>query len=138
MPVKHYQEPQTRTAFNTFPLYYLGVMALLIYSVILVGHSIWQGVQQSKELTTQQTNLDQVKLQIAVQQQFIAYQKTDNYIEKQARQHFGYAKPGESFVILPDNIDSSQQIANEQAGINAQKQEHVNQSHIHQWLDYFF
>ncbi len=138
MSVTHYQEPTRRTKPNTFPLYYLGVLLVLAYSVFLVAHSVWGGVIQARALDQRQGELDQIKLEVAVQERYINYQKTDNYIEKQAREHFSYAKPGETIVELPQNGNQSEAVQEEQQGLDAQNQERVVSPHLHQWWEYFF
>lgn len=138
MAVKHYQEGVSRRAPNTFPIVYLAVWAVLIYCLVLVIHGVIVGVSQAKIISEKQAELDQLQLQTAVQIRFLSYQKTPSYIDRQAREHFSYAKQGETTVILPQNVDQSQVVANEQAAQKAIDKQKVVSPHLQQWWQYFF
>ncbi|GEM_PF-4765639 len=138
MAIKHYSESNGRSTPSTFPLFYISMLIVLLYSVFLVVHSVWRGVQQSHNLARYQAERDQLNLEVAVKERFITYQKTNNYIERQAREHFGYAKPDETVVILPENTDQSEVVLDEQAAAQAVANEKVVASHLHQWWQYFF
>lgn len=138
MAIKHYQDDRPAYTANTFPILYVLVLLFLGYSVFLVVRSVTSGVDQSQALVRQQNQIDQLKLKVAVTERFIVYQQTPNYIEKQAREHFNYIKPGESVVSVVENNDQSQAVVNEQAGLTAAASEHVTSPHLEQWWSYFF
>lgn len=108
------------------------------WCVFLVFSSVWKGVNQSKQLTSYKDDLDQIKLEVAVKERYIKYQKTDSFIEKQAREHFGYAKPGETIVNLPENSDQSAVVNDEEAAASAKTSESVKPSYVRLWWQYFF
>lgn len=143
MAVHNYQAsagatPHHNLKPNTFPLLYIAVLAVLLYSVFLVIRSVYVGASSVHMLQIRQAELDQLSLQVEVKTRYVAYQKTPSYIEKQARLHFGYAQPGETVVIVPDNAEGSQELADEQAGRTAGAREHVTETHLQQWWDYYF
>ena len=97
-----------------------------------------ESVHQARELAKQSSAIDQAKLEVELAKRFIVYQQTSNYVEKQAREHFAYIKPGETAVDLPENSDQSQALENEIAGRDARANERVTQTHLQEWWQYFF
>jgi len=136
MVVNGSQSDASKHSPNTFPLLYIGVMIFIAYCIVLVVRSVWHGIDQSKAITQKQAEVDEMNLRIAIEQRFIVYQKTSSYIDRQAREHFGYARPGETTVILPENVDTSQAIANEEAGSVAQKKQKVEAPNPTLWWQY--
>ncbi len=138
MSIKYYQEDHPVYAPNTFPLLYLTVLVLLGWSIIIVVKGMVESVHQARELAKQSSAIDQAKLEVELAKRFIVYQQTSNYVEKQAREHFAYIKPGETAVDLPENSDQSQALENEIAGRDARANERVTQTHLQEWWQYFF
>jgi cell division protein FtsB len=137
MSVNHFQENTDRKKPNTFPLVYIGVIAVFVYVVWIVGQSVYSETRNKKLLEQKQNDLDQVKLQAQIKEKFIQYQKTDNYIELQAREHFGYAKPGETIINLPEQF--YRDIKQDQGLTEANKKsEKVVVSNPQLWWQYFF
>ncbi len=121
---------------NTFPLLYIGVLAFIVYALVLVGRAVLEGVAQTSDIQQKLAEVEKIKLQIAIEERFLIYQKTPSYIDRQARQHFGYARPGETTVILPENSDKSQTIADEQAATVAQANQKVTIPNPELWWQY--
>jgi cell division protein FtsB len=137
MSVNHFQENTDRKKPNTFPLVYIGVIAVFGYVVWIVGQSVYNETHNNKLLEQRQSDLDQVKLQAQVKEKFIQYQKTDNYIELQAREHFGYAKPGETIINLPEQFYRDIKQDEGLTDVN-KKSEKVAVSNPQLWWQYYF
>ncbi len=138
MAVTHYQEKKSRQTFNSFPIFYLLAVLVLVYDLFLVTGSFYQGSRISKQLASEKDSLAQLQLEIAIAERFVVYQQTPSYLELQARENFSYIKPGETVVSLPENSGSQQSVMEEQAGQKAVSAEMINQSHLRQWLNYLF
>lgn len=137
MTVNHFQENPAKKSANTFPLVYLGFLTLFLYIVWIVGQSVYAETKNQRDLKQRQSELEQTQLQAEIKQKYIEYQKTDNYIELQAREHFGYAKPGETIINLPERfISDTSVVSNNESSNNAL--EKVNTSNPSLWWLYFF
>ena len=138
MSVNHFQESLPRKKPNTFPLTYVGILAVFVYVIWIVALSVYGQTKNQKILKQKESDLEQVQLQAEIKQKFIEYQKTDNYIELQAREHFGYARPGETIVILPEKFRDTGIQTKNQTRVNAQQSEKVVVSNPRLWWQYFF
>lgn len=89
---------------------------LLIASLIIIIKNLAvsiKDIRNSSKITTNlQKELEQKRLKNEFLKQQLSYVKTDEFVEKEAREKLGLVKEGESVVIPSQEEDKKQPISN--------------------------
>lgn len=101
----------------------LGLLAFLLVSFTRTLYRDREIRVEIRQLEAHAAKLEKQKNQ---SQQWVAYLKSDAYLEHEARKNFGYAKPGEKVVII-EGETSQGQAEGQRDRTNPQK-----------WFAYFF
>ena len=89
---------------NTKTLILLGIIVVLLLLIKNIADSISSLRQNSRIVTSlRQQEKDQIQRQEYLKQQ-LYFTNTQEFIENQAREKLGMAKPGESVVLVPPKI----------------------------------
>jgi len=81
---------------------------LIIFGLYLIVSSVkdlWFWSQKGKEMEQSQLKLEQAIGEKAQLEKQLEYVKSNDFVEKEAREKLGMSKPGETVVILPDNVE---------------------------------
>lgn len=102
------------------------LVVLLILSFIKVSKEVLLRYQINKEISNLEQQLEDLDSKAAKMDELIAYLKTDEYLEKEARLKLNLSKPGEKQI----NLATDGQIV---------ENEIENQgNNISKWFNYFF
>ena len=107
------------------------LFAFVIYLFIIVGKSVWGNYQSNKDIENQQQRVEELKQNINILENEIAYYKTDAYKERQAREKLGYKAPGENVISLP--FDQQEDKVADQGG----SEPVIKTPNSRLWWDYF-
>lgn len=106
---------------------------LLVLGLYLIGTSlndIWELKKRGEETQRVQVKLEKVKKEREDLQKRLEYVKSTEFIEKEAREKLGRSKPGETILILPENVEKVMGVEEEQ------KKEELPNWRL--WYDLFF
>jgi len=104
------------------------LVALFIVSVIRVTKEVTLRYEINKEIEELQSQMQQLNTKTEDMQDLIAYLKSDDYVEKQARLQLNLSKPGERQVNIK-GIKVTSDVAAESTG---------SESNFSKWFNYFF
>ena len=76
-----------------------------VYLIVSLVKDLYGLSQKGKEVEKSQAKLKQVLKEKNILEKQLDYVKTPEFVEKEARDKLGMSKPGETIVILPDNIE---------------------------------
>ncbi len=123
------------------------VIGLIAFGVIAVLVT-WSGVNVLQQNFELQQSIAQLEQEIAIQGLENAnlelrneYYNTDQYLELQARRQFGLAAPGETVLLVPEQValENSVPLPEERsAGVPTTGEQPVYQKNFQAWLDFFF
>ncbi len=123
------------------------VIGLIAFGVIAVLVT-WSGVNVLQQNFELQQSIAQLEQEIAIQGLENAnlelrneYYNTDQYLELQARRQFGLAAPGETVLLVPEQValENSVPLPEERsAAVPTTGEQPVYQQNFQAWLDFFF
>lgn len=80
----------------------LGLLFLLgLYLIVSFTRDLWVLRQKEKEITQSQLQLEKAKIGNKGLKEELEYVQSEAFIEKEARDKLGMAKPGETVLVLP-------------------------------------
>ncbi len=104
------------------------LLVLLVLSFIKVAREALLRYEIKKEISSLQTQLDDLENRSAKTNNLISYLETDDYIEKEAREKLNLAQPGEKQINLVSNKNSN----------DFDLSSSTQQANPGKWFDYFF
>lgn len=123
------------------------VIGLIAFGVIAVLVT-WSGVNVLQQNFELQQNIAQLEQEIAIQELENAnlelrneYYNTDQYLELQARRQFGLAAPGETVLLVPEQVALENSVPPREersAAASSTGKQSVYQQNLQAWLDFFF
>ncbi len=118
-------------------LRYILPILILCYILFLVGKSSVTNLNINQEIYNLQSEIESIKDKNQALQELNKYYKSDSYKEKQARLKLGYAKPGESVIIIPsENKPQEDDVIIDESSLKTKTQ--IDQPNWKNWLNYFF
>jgi cell division protein FtsB len=118
-------------------LRYLLPVLILCYILFLVGKSSIGNLNINQEIYKLQSDIEKTKDKNKELEELNIYYQSNSYKEKQARLKLGYAKPGESVIIIPQD-DSSKDDSTLVENDNENKTTNLEQPNWKNWINYFF
>lgn len=82
------------------------LVLLLVYTLFLLGRSVYFNYQTNQEIRALKTSIVQDKDEVENLKNLIAYYQTESFRELEARRKLGLKKPGEEVVSLPENVSA--------------------------------
>lgn len=85
------------------------ITLLTVFGIYLIGtlsRDIVFLFQRTKETQKTETELQKVLQEEADLKKQLVYSQSSEFVEKEARDKLGMTKPGETIVILPENVES--------------------------------
>lgn len=79
---------------------YIGVSAILVYTLVINGLRVYQQRQELTKLQAQKTQLEEEKKKLA---QLVELLEDDDYVARYARDNYIFSKDGEEVVKLPES-----------------------------------
>lgn len=79
---------------------YIGVSAILIYTLVVNGIRVYHQRQEFMKLQAQKTQLEEEKKKLA---QLVELLEDDDYVARYARDNYIFSKDGEEVVKLPES-----------------------------------
>ncbi len=123
------------------------MLALGVFLVIVLLVS-WSGVrvietnyQLQQEIARMEEQTKLLELEAANKELENAYYKTDHYLELQARKQFGKAAPGETVLLVPENVarkyvvDLPKEQQTKKISVLIKP---IYQKNFESWMDFFF
>lgn len=107
------------------------LFVFVIYLFVIVGESVWKNYQSNKDIEKQQQRVEELKQNINILENEIAYYKTDAYRERQAREKLGYKAPGENVISL-DFDQPADKVADQ-----GNSEPTIKTSNYQLWWEYF-
>lgn len=95
---------------------YILVVAAGIYLIISLGGNIAHLKQKEKEVSLAQNELEKLEKENKDLKSQLQYTKTQEFLEKEAREKLGLVLPGEHQVIIVPSSPSSQTAENKRGG----------------------
>ena len=117
---------------------FLVIVLLVSWSGVRVIETNYQ-LQQEIARMEEQTKL--LELEAANKELENAYYKTDHYLELQARKQFGKAAPGETVLLVPENVarkyvvDLPKEQQTKEISVSIKP---IYQKNFESWMDFFF
>ena len=117
---------------------FLVIVLLVSWSGVRVIETNYQ-LQQEIARMEEQTKL--LELEAANKELENAYYKTDHYLELQARKQFGKAAPGETVLLVPENVarkyvvDLPKEQQTKKISVLIKP---IYQKNFESWMDFFF
>jgi cell division protein FtsB len=117
---------------------FLVIVLLVSWSGVRVIETNYQ-LQQEIARMEEQTKL--LELEAANKELENAYYKTDHYLELQARKQFGKAAPGETVLLVPENVarkyvvDLPKEQQTKEISVLIKP---IYQRNLESWMDFFF
>jgi len=109
-------------------------MILVIFLIIGVGYAIYGELNNQGLIKSNIGNLEKERVVLENENinlvELLAYYKSDDYIETEARQKLNMARVGEHVVIVPDNQNLTEQ--------NKKDNKFENMKNWELWIEYFF
>jgi cell division protein FtsB len=102
------------------------LVIILVFSIIKVSKEIMLRYEINQQINELETKLSDLESKTNKMDELIAYLKTDEYIEKEARLKLNLSKPGEHQI----NISGDKQIQEELVN--------NNDPNLIKWFNYFF
>lgn len=108
-------------------------LALLgLYLIVSFSRDLWHLWQKEGEIRKSQLKLEELRVKNEELKKQLEYVKSETFLEKEAREKLGLAKPGETVLILPENLE-------EALGINPPSiSENQRLSNWERWWRLFF
>lgn len=110
-------------------------VALLIYFGANISSILIRSGQNRNRLTQLEQQVKELAIKKGNLQKTLDYQKTDQFVEQQARNQLGMAKTNETVVIFPRQ-DSVLGASDKQAGASA-KPGYALPANMQAWADFF-
>lgn len=85
------------------------ILVIGVYLVAGLARQVWTTIQNSQRLNLAQDRLKVVDDENTRLGQEIKKLSSDQYVEEQARNQLGLAKPGETVVVLPNDQNNKHQ-----------------------------
>jgi len=108
---------------------------LALYLIFLLGRAIYFNFRVKQRITAVETDIKELKTEIARLNNRITYYQTETFRELEARRQLGLKKPGEIVVSLPENSDEEQSTGGRK-GI--QEEELPEKPNYVKWWEYLF
>ncbi len=102
------------------------LVIILVFSIIKVSKEIMLRYEINQQINELETKLSDLESKTDKMDELIAYLKTDEYIEKEARLKLNLSKPGERQI----NISGDEQVQREVVNNDDQN--------LIKWFNYFF
>ena len=84
----------------------LGLLFLLgLYLIVSFSRDLWVLRQKEKEIIQSQLKLEKARVENEALKQELGHVQSEAFIEKEAREKLGMAKPGETVLFLPQEIE---------------------------------
>jgi cell division protein FtsB len=128
------RNPKTKLT-NKF--YILPFFLIIAYILFLLGRTVWQNYKVNKEISTSQTNLENLKIQNKTLQNQIEYYQSASYREEQARSELGYQKPGEKVFVIPSGQNLSDNKNNNSVSQNNNSNQDLSPNY-QKWWQFLF
>ncbi len=110
---------------------------LLCYILFLVGKSAWSNYGINKSISELEKEITELEDYNKETEELNKYYQTESYKERQARLKLGYAKPGESVIIISDSDQGNNaEEKNEESSLTINNQ--IQGSNWQNWFDYLF
>lgn len=118
------------------PFLLLIAIGLLAYLGATTTSALYKSYQNKDRLQSLQQNVDHLKIERKQLQNQLEYQKSEEFIEEEARNKLSLARPNETVVIFPQD-----QVLAAQTGQRVQNQAKPptrQASNFGPWVDFFF
>lgn len=128
-----------RLVGNNFVRIGLAILAILLIANLIRSIQVNYGI--SRQIRTLTAEIAQEHDQAAIDKEQNSYYQTNTYKELEARRRLGYALPGETLVLVPQNKDNNQPAAgavNSPESINEARTKWNALPPYQQWWQLFF
>lgn len=78
-----------------------------LYLIVSFSRDIWGLLNKTKEIDKERQTLENLKADNVALKQQLEYVKSDEFVEKEARDKLGMAKEGEAVVLMPENTSKA-------------------------------
>jgi cell division protein DivIC len=109
-------------------------LIVLLFFVIFISYSV---IRERRDQKVVRENINSLAVEIASLEgkslelsSMIKYLRSDDYVEKEAREKLGLQKEGERLVIVPEGSDNLAKVAGDE--------DMSNMSNVRLWARYFF
>lgn len=138
--IKNWFEPIVKRISRFFELRFAG-QAVFIVIILLITWSGIGAIQSNYKLQEQLNELNQQNELANLQNENIAlqneYYQSNGYLELSARENLGLALPGETELLVPDNVALSYTVPQPATSTGIVKNPTKSQQDFAAWVDFF-
>ena len=82
----------------------IGILVFESYLIISSSQSVWSLWQKQGEAEKKRQEVEKLEVENRRLQSRLAYEQSPQFVEKQAREKLNLVKPGETVVVIPEDV----------------------------------
>jgi|SRR5581483_5948161 len=82
----------------------IGILVFEGYLIMSFSRSVWDLWKKQEEIGKERARVQALETKNRQLQSQLAYEQTDAFVEKVAREKLNYIKPGETVVVIPQDM----------------------------------